>query len=32
VPAPTNLIVPPHHYVDDNTIVIGVDPSQSGAA
>lgn len=30
VPAPTNLIVPPHHYVDDNTIVIGVDPQ--GAA
>ena len=26
VPAPTNLIVPPHHYADDNTIVIGVDP------
>lgn len=26
VPAPTNLVVPPHHYVDDNTIVIGVDP------
>ncbi|MCF7222369.1 ubiquinol-cytochrome c reductase iron-sulfur subunit [Marilutibacter chinensis] len=29
VPAPTNLVVPPHHYADDNTIVIGVDPSQS---
>ena len=26
VPAPTNLVVPPHHYADDNTIVIGVDP------
>ncbi|WP_374012102.1 ubiquinol-cytochrome c reductase iron-sulfur subunit [Pseudoxanthomonas koreensis] len=26
VPAPTNLVVPPHHYVDDTTIVIGVDP------
>ena len=26
VPAPTNLVVPPHHYQDDNTIVIGVDP------
>lgn len=25
VPAPTNLVVPPHHYVDDNTLVIGVD-------
>lgn len=30
VPAPTNLVVPPHHYADDNTIVIGVDPK--GAA
>ena len=30
VPAPTNLVVPPHHYTDDNTIVIGVDPQ--GAA
>ena len=29
LPAPTNLVVPPHHYQDDNTIVIGVDPSQS---
>ena len=29
-PAPTNLVVPPHHYADDNTIVIGVDPE--GAA
>ncbi|WP_313213783.1 ubiquinol-cytochrome c reductase iron-sulfur subunit [Stenotrophomonas acidaminiphila] len=30
VPAPTNLVVPPHHYADDDTIVIGVDPK--GAA
>ncbi len=30
VPAPINLLVPPHHYQDDNTIVIGVDPQ--GAA
>ncbi|MDR1076785.1 MAG: ubiquinol-cytochrome c reductase iron-sulfur subunit [Xanthomonadaceae bacterium] len=30
VPAPTNLVVPPHHYQDDNTIVVGVDPQ--GAA
>ena len=29
-PAPTNLVVPPHHYADDNTIVVGVDPE--GAA
>ncbi|NZA26282.1 ubiquinol-cytochrome c reductase iron-sulfur subunit [Luteimonas sp. SJ-92] len=30
VPAPTNLVVPPHHYADDNTIVVGLDPE--GAA
>ena len=29
VPAPTNLVVPPHHFADDNTIVIGVDPEGS---
>ncbi len=26
VPAPSNLVVPPHYYADDNTIVVGVDP------
>jgi ubiquinol-cytochrome c reductase iron-sulfur subunit len=31
VPAPFNLLVPPHHYADDNTIVIGVDPGASSA-
>lgn len=30
VPAPTNLLVPPHHYEGDTTLVIGVDPQ--GAA
>ncbi|MDQ3494935.1 MAG: ubiquinol-cytochrome c reductase iron-sulfur subunit [Pseudomonadota bacterium] len=30
VPAPTNLVVPPHHYADDSTLVIGVDPPSSG--
>jgi ubiquinol-cytochrome c reductase iron-sulfur subunit len=30
VPAPTNLVVPPHHYENDTTIIIGVDPK--GAA
>jgi ubiquinol-cytochrome c reductase iron-sulfur subunit len=30
VPAPTNLRVPPYHFVDDGRIVIGVDPE--GAA
>ena len=26
VPAPTNLVVPPHHYESDTMLVIGVDP------
>lgn len=30
VPAPTNLLIPPHHYVDDQHVMIGVDPE--GAA
>lgn len=30
VPAPTNLRVPPYHFLDDNRIVIGVNPE--GAA
>ncbi|HSX63780.1 MAG TPA: ubiquinol-cytochrome c reductase iron-sulfur subunit [Pseudoxanthomonas sp.] len=30
VPAPTNLVVPPHYYENDTTIVIGLDPQ--GAA
>ncbi|MBA3987599.1 ubiquinol-cytochrome c reductase iron-sulfur subunit [Aliidiomarina maris] len=25
VPAPTNLVVPPHYFVDESTILIGVD-------
>lgn len=25
VPAPTNLVIPPHSYLDNNTLVIGVD-------
>lgn len=29
VPAPTNLVVPPHHYESDTSIVIGVDPTSS---
>ena len=34
VPAPTNLVVPPHHYENDTTLVIGVDPTSAaqGAA
>lgn len=30
VPAPTNLVVPPHHYANDTTLIIGIDPQ--GAA
>ncbi|MBT6140466.1 MAG: ubiquinol-cytochrome c reductase iron-sulfur subunit, partial [Nitrosomonadales bacterium] len=26
--APTNLVVPPHKYLDDNTIVIGEDQEE----
>jgi ubiquinol-cytochrome c reductase iron-sulfur subunit len=29
VPAPTNLLVPPHRYVNDNTILIGSDTGNS---
>lgn len=29
VPAPTNLVVPPHHYATNKRIVIGVDPPGS---
>ncbi len=25
VPAPTNLVIPPHHYTNDTTIIIGLD-------
>ena len=28
VPAPTNLVVPPHYYENDTTIVIGVNPKE----
>ena len=30
-PAPINLLVPPHHYENDTTIVIGVDPPKGAA-
>lgn len=29
VPAPTNLVVPPHRYINDNTILIGSDTGNS---
>jgi len=29
VPAPYNLVVPPHYYVDDDTILIGEDKEQA---
>ena len=28
VPAPTNLVVPPHSYLSDTRIVIGIDPKK----
>ena len=31
VPAPTNLVVPPHFYENDDTIVIGLDGSSNSA-
>lgn len=32
VPAPTNLEVPPYHFVGDDVVVIGENASQEGAA
>lgn len=32
VPAPTNLVVPPHSYMAENRILIGVDPSDDKGA
>jgi len=32
VPAPTNLEVPPYHFKDGHTIVVGIDPSNPGGA
>jgi len=32
VPAPTNLVVPPHSYKDKQTIVVGIDQKEKGAA
>lgn len=32
VPAPTNLIIPPHQYLDNGTLEIGVDEQTSGQA
>ncbi len=29
VPAPYNLVVPPHYYIDDNTILVGEDGEQA---
>ena len=30
-PAPANLPVPPYHFIDDNTVEIGVDPTSSNS-
>ncbi len=32
VPAPTNLVVPPHTYLSDTRIIVGIDSSDKGAA
>lgn len=29
VPAPANLVIPPHQYLDDENIIIGVDPPEA---
>ncbi len=31
VPAPTNLVIPPYHFVSDSLIQIGVDPTTSAS-
>lgn len=31
VPAPTNLVIPPYRYLEDNVIEIGVDPDEAKA-
>ena len=31
VPAPTNLVVPPYHFVDDTHILIGVNPKETAS-
>ncbi|MFO8156329.1 MAG: ubiquinol-cytochrome c reductase iron-sulfur subunit [Pseudomonadota bacterium] len=31
VPAPTNLVVPPHHYVSDTSILVGEDKPEGAA-
>ncbi|MEE4304929.1 MAG: ubiquinol-cytochrome c reductase iron-sulfur subunit [Wenzhouxiangella sp.] len=32
VPAQLNLVIPPYHFVDDNTVMIGEGPKAEGAA
>jgi len=29
VPAPTNLVIPPYRYIEDNVVEIGVDPEEA---
>ncbi|WP_025820823.1 ubiquinol-cytochrome c reductase iron-sulfur subunit [Shewanella marina] len=29
VPAPLNLVIPPHHYVDDNNVMIGLEQGEA---
>ena len=32
VPAPRNLVVPPYSFIDENTLIVGVDPKKKGTA
>ncbi|MGK7297408.1 MAG: ubiquinol-cytochrome c reductase iron-sulfur subunit [Candidatus Wenzhouxiangella sp. M2_3B_020] len=29
VPAPTNLVIPPHHYADNEHVIVGSDPQEA---
>ncbi len=31
VPAPSNMVIPPYHFIDDTHVEIGVDPSKGDA-
>jgi|SRR5699024_3474329 len=31
VPAPSNMVIPPYHFIDDTHVEIGVDPAKGGA-
>ncbi|MEM1082239.1 MAG: Rieske 2Fe-2S domain-containing protein, partial [Pseudomonadota bacterium] len=29
VPAPANMVIPPYSYIDDDNVMIGVDPAEA---